>query len=111
MEHYMEKMSLKSLGEMFYVNNVYLGQLYKKKYGIAFRDYLNNLRIEKAQELLLHTNLRIYAIAQQVGFGKAEYFINKFVQANQMTPNQYRIRNRKQGKEENLQNTGKRGGS
>ena len=82
---------------------------FKKKYGIAFRDYLNNLRIEKAQELLLHTNLRIYAIAQQVGFGKAEYFINKFVQANQMTPNQYRIRNRKQGKEENLQNTGKRG--
>lgn len=101
-EHYMEKMSLKSLGEMFYVNNVYLGQLYKKKYGIAFRDYLNNLRIEKAQELLLHTNLRIYAIAEQVGFGKAEYFINKFVQANQMTPNQYRIRNRKQGHEENV---------
>ncbi len=93
--HYMEKMSLKSLGELFYVNNVYLGQLYKKKYGIAFRDYLNNLRMEKAQELLIHTNLRIYAIAQEVGFGKAEYFINKFVQVNHMTPNQYRIRNRK----------------
>lgn len=94
-ENYMEKMSLKSLGELFYVNNVYLGQLYKKKYGIAFRDYLNNLRMEKARELLLGTNLRIYAIAEKVGFGKAEYFINKFVQLYQMTPNQYRIRNRK----------------
>lgn len=99
-EHYMEKMSLKSLGELFYVNNVYLGQLYKKKYGIAFRDYLNNLRMEKAQELLVHTNLRIYAIAEEVGFGKVEYFINKFVQANHMTPNQYRIRNRKTEKVE-----------
>ena len=94
-ENYMEKMSLKSLGELFYVNNVYLGQLYKKKYGTAFRDYLNNLRMAKAEELLLETNLRIYAIAEKVGFGKAEYFINKFVQMHNMTPNQYRIRNRR----------------
>ena len=94
-ENYMEKMSLKSLGELFYVNNVYLGQLYKKKYGTSFRDYLNNLRMAKAEELLLGTNLRIYAIAEKVGFGKAEYFINKFVQMHNMTPNQYRIRNRR----------------
>ena len=94
-EHYMEKISLKFLGELFYVNNVYLGQLYKKKYGMSFRDYLNSLRMEKAQELLVHTDLRIYAIAKEVGFTKVEYFINKFVQANQMTPNQYRTCNRK----------------
>lgn len=94
-QNYMQKMSLKSLGELFYVNNVYLGQLYKKKYGIAFRDYLNNLRMEKARELLVNTNMRIYAIAEEVGFGKAEYFINKFVQMYNMTPNQYRIRNRR----------------
>lgn len=98
-KNYMEKMSLKSLGEQFYVNNVYLGQLYKKKYGIAFRDYLNNLRMEKAEKLLADTNLRIYAIAERVGFGKAEYFINKFVQMYHMTPNQYRIRNRRAGSE------------
>jgi len=39
--------------------------------------------------------MRIYAIAEEVGFGKAEYFINKFVQMYNMTPNQYRIRNRR----------------
>lgn len=92
--HYREKLSLKSLGEMFHVNNVYLGQLYKKRHGMVFRDYLNELRIEKAQELLAGTDKRIYAIAQEVGFGKVEYFINKFVQKNQMTPNQYRIQKR-----------------
>ena len=89
--HYQEKLSLKSLGEMFYVNNVYLGQLYKKRHGMAFRDYLNQIRLEKAQELLAGTDMRIYAIAEEVGFGKVEYFINKFVQMNAMTPNQYRI--------------------
>ena len=51
--------------------------------------------LAKAEELLLGTNLRIYAIAAKVGFGKAEYFINKFVQMHNMTPNQYRIRNRR----------------
>ncbi|MDD7177972.1 MAG: response regulator [bacterium] len=89
--HYTEKISLKSLGEMFYINSVYLGQIYKKKYGIVFREYLNNLRMKKAEDLLVNTDMRIYAIAEAVGFGKAEYFINKFVQTYQMTPNQYRI--------------------
>lgn len=94
-EHYMEKLSLKSLGEMFYINNVYLGQIYKKKYGIVFRDYLNNLRMKKAEELLKNTDMRIYAIAESVGFGKVEYFINKFVQTNHMTPNQYRMHHKR----------------
>lgn len=89
--HYTEKISLKSLGEMFYINSVYLGQIYKKRYGIVFREYLNNLRMKKAEDLLINTDMRIYAIAEAVGFGKAEYFINKFVQTYQMTPNQYRI--------------------
>lgn len=90
-EHYMEKISLKSLGEMFYINNVYLGQIYKKKYGMVFREYLNELRMKKAEELLLQTDMRIYAIAETVGFGKVEYFINKFVQTYHMTPNQFRV--------------------
>jgi len=102
-EHYMEKLSLKSLGELYYVNNVYLGQLYKKKYGIAFRDYLNQLRVEKAQELLIHTNMRIYAIAEEVGFGKVDYFIEKFVQMNHMTPNQYRMHHKPQDEKKFIQ--------
>ena len=39
-------------------------------------------------------------VAEQVGFGKVEYFINKFVQVNHMTPNQYRIHH-KSSKEKN----------
>lgn len=94
-EHYMEKISLRSLGEMFYINNVYLGQLYKKRYGIVFRDYLNGLRLEQAKRLLEETDLRIYRIAEDTGFGKPDYFINKFVQAYGITPNQYRMKLKK----------------
>ena len=97
-EHYMEKISLRSLGEMFYINNVYLGQLYKKRYHIVFRDYLNQLRLEKAKELLEDTDTRIYRIAEETGFGKADYFINKFVQVYRITPNQYRMKFKKSGR-------------
>lgn len=93
-EHYNENLSLKFLGEEFYINNVYLGQVFKKRFGMGFKEYLNNLRIEKAQELLLGSNLRIYAIAKQVGFGNVDYFISKFVQAKGITPNQFRMMNR-----------------
>jgi len=92
-ENYRENISLRSLGEKFYINNVYLGQLFKKKYGMFFSDYLNELRIKEAVKLLETTELRVYAIAEKVGFHNADYFINKFVQLKGITPHQYRIKN------------------
>lgn len=94
-EHFQENLSLKSLGERFYINNVYLGQVFKKRYGVAFKDYLNRMRMEKAKELLENTNHRVYEIAGEVGFGNVDYFINKFVQSEGVTPNHYRMRGQK----------------
>ncbi len=91
-EHYNENLSLKLLGEKFYINNVYLGQLFKKKFEISFREYMNQLRIDKAAQLLCDSNLRVYAIAEEVGFHNADYFINKFVQIMGTTPQQYRMK-------------------
>lgn len=91
-ENYKQNISLKLLGEKFYINNVYLGQLFKKKYGLYFRDYMNRLRIEKSTDLLKTTNLRVYEVAKEVGFHNTDYFINKFVQFQETTPQQYRIR-------------------
>ena len=94
-EHYMENLSLKSLGDKYYMNSVYLGQLFKKEYGVAFKDYLNHFRIKKAMQLLVTTDERVYAIASQVGYNNPDYFISKFVQLNGVTPHQYRINNKK----------------
>lgn len=93
-EHYKEKLSLKGLGERFYINNVYLGQLFKKRQGISFKEYLNQVRMEEATRLLTKTDMRIYAIAQEVGFANVDYFINKFMQLKGMTPFQYRKKTR-----------------
>jgi two-component system response regulator YesN len=89
-EHYMEKLSLKYLSEKYYINSAYLGQMFKKQYNIAFKDYLNAYRIEKAAELLKRSDEKVYKIAEKVGYNNTDYFISKFVQIKEKTPLQYR---------------------
>ena len=88
--HYMENLSLKLLSEKYFINTAYLGQLFKKKYGVSFKDYLNNYRLEKASELLIKTNDKVCQIAEAVGYNNLDYFINKFVRLKGKTPLQYR---------------------
>lgn len=89
-ENYIDNLSLKSLGEKYYINSAYLGQIFKKQYGISFKDYLNNYRIDRAAELLIRSDEKIYLIASAVGFNNTDYFISKFVQLKGITPLQYR---------------------
>ena len=52
--------------------------------------YLNNLRIEKAKELLRSTDLQVMEIADQVGYFDSKYFSRQFKLAVGLTPAQYR---------------------
>nr|WP_206762716.1 response regulator [Mobilitalea sibirica] len=89
-EHYMDNLSLKSLSEKYYINSAYLGQIFKKQYGISFKDYLNKYRIDRAAEVLIRSDEKIYLVAAAVGFNNTDYFISKFVQIKGITPLQYR---------------------
>ncbi len=92
--HYKENISLKQISEIFHVNNVYLGQLFKKRHNMLFKDYIYSLRISDAENYLLNTNKRVYQIAEELGFANVDAFISRFVQLKGITPNQYRIKNR-----------------
>ncbi len=87
---YSENLTLKSLGKKYFINAAYLGQLFKKQYGESFKDYLNGIRIEKAAELLLHSDKKIYEIGYEVGYHDIDYFINKFIAAKGCTPAKFR---------------------
>ncbi|MHA7583359.1 response regulator transcription factor [Paenibacillus vandeheii] len=91
-EHYRENISLKLLGEQFYMNSAYLGQLFRKHYAMTFNDYLNRLRVEEAARLLRRTDQRVYEIAAAVGYRDSDYFINRFEKMRGETPAQYRKR-------------------
>lgn len=92
-ENYYENISLKSFGEKYYINSAYLGQLFKKQFGCSFKDYLNNVRIRKAAEMILNTDKKIYEIAIDVGYKNQEYFINRFEEVYGVTPTRFRKRN------------------
>lgn len=89
-ENYAENLTLRELSQKYYVNSAYLGQLFRKKYGQSFKDYLNNYRMEQAATQLLRTDDKIYQIAQSVGYKDLDYFINRFIAAKGCTPAKFR---------------------
>ncbi|GAE33564.1 response regulator transcription factor [Halalkalibacter akibai] len=89
-KNYHENISLKSIASKFYMNPVYLGQLFKKTFGVYFKEYLLTLRIDEAKNLLRKTDLRVYEIAEKVGFGSTDYFVTQFEKVSKMTPTEYR---------------------
>ncbi|MNJ43602.1 Bifunctional transcriptional activator/DNA repair enzyme AdaA [compost metagenome] len=96
-EHYHENISLKSIAAAFYMNPVYLGQLFRKTYGVYFNDFLLQLRIGEAKRLLRQTDLRIYEVADRVGFSNPDYFVTQFEKLEKLTPSEYRSRLMKGG--------------
>lgn len=90
--HYRENIYLKGIAADFNMNPVYLGQLFRKTYGVYFNEYLLSLRITEAKRLLRQTKKRIYEIAEMVGFQNADYFATQFEKIENMTPTDYRNR-------------------
>lgn len=88
--HYRESINLKSIAAQFYMNSVYLGQLFRKHYGVYFNDYLLELRVEEAKKLLRQTDLRMYEIAARVGIQNANYFVTQFEKLEKLSPMEYR---------------------
>lgn len=93
-EHYMHDLSLATLADRFHINPSYLSELFKKQTGKTFSDYLAELRLGKAAELLEDPNLRLADIAELVGFGSASYLSSAFKKRFGVSPNQYRLRDR-----------------
>ena len=89
-ERYNENLSLKKLSEKYFINCSYLGSLFTKKYGVSFKDYLTDYRINEAAKLLLNTNDKIVDISVAVGYKNSDYFIRRFIEIKGMTPSQYR---------------------
>lgn len=89
-ENYAENLSLKELSRKYYINSSYLGQLFRKKYGKSFKDYLTDYRIEEAAKLLLKTDKKIIIISEEVGYKDSDYFLQKFIERKGCTPSKYR---------------------
>ena len=93
-EHYSENISLRDLGDKYHINSSYLGQVFKKKYDMSFKNYLTNYRIKEAAKQVISTDKKINQIAEEVGYKDCDYFIRKFIEIKGCTPSKYRKNNR-----------------
>lgn len=76
--------------DITYLNKDYFGKRFKRETGVYFTQYVMNRRIQKAEELLLHTDMKIYNIAEAVGFdANAAYFTQVFKRYTGMAPQEY----------------------
>ena len=82
--------SLEMIADKFHYTPEYTSRLIKSTTGKSFTQILLQIRIEKAQVLLLDTNLSIADIAEQVGYESPENFIRVFKKQLKMTPTEYR---------------------
>ena len=70
----------------------YLSKLFKQEMGQMFSEYLIETRIKVAIELLLNGNLRIYEIADRVGYSSQHYFCAAFKKVMGCSPSDYRAK-------------------
>jgi len=87
-------LSLAKLAEVVYLNPTYLSVLYKQQTGANLSEYIADVRLEKAKELLDTTQMKIHEITDRVGFVTAGYFTRFFKKRLGMTPQEYRSRTR-----------------
>lgn len=88
--NYMKQITIQDIARALDKNASYFSHLFKKEEGISCTDYLTNVRIEKAKDLLTTTNLLTYEISEKVGFTEYRYFSRQFKKSTGVSPSDYR---------------------
>ena len=89
-DNYAMSITLNELAEHTYVSTYYLSRMFKKELGKNFVEYLSEVRIEKAKELLKDNKYKTYEVAELVGIQDPHYFSKIFKKYMNMTPTEYK---------------------
>lgn len=89
-EHLGDDLSLVVLAEQVYLNPAYLSRLYKQVTGKNLSEYISDMRLDKAKELLCKNDMKINEVASSIGYESAAHFSRIFKRATDMTPQEYR---------------------
>ncbi len=89
-ENYMEDLSIKELSDIACVSTNYFSHMFKRETGKNYKAYLTEIRMQKAQELLLGTDFMIYEISEMVGYNNTRTFTDAFKQTYSVSPIEFR---------------------
>ncbi len=89
-EFYQTGIMLDDISRKLDMTPEYLGTLFHRETGTTFSTYVKTYRISKAKELLVGTNLKLYEIAEKVGYSDSKYFSRIFKEITGQLPTEYR---------------------
>ena len=90
-EFYGQGITLDEIAMKLNITPEYLGTQFHKEVGVNFSAYIKKYRIKKAKELLIGTQLRLYDIAEKVGYSDSKYFSQVFKECTGQLPTEYRV--------------------
>ncbi|KUP25104.1 response regulator [Paenibacillus sp. DMB5] len=89
-KYYAEDISLQSVAGQINVNPSYLSRIFKQEQGENFISFLTRVRIERAKAYLKGGKLKVYEIADKVGYHNHTYFSKIFKKITGVSPEDYR---------------------
>lgn len=82
--------SVAKMADVLCFTSTYLSAVYKKRTGKTINKKITELRMRKAKELLVSTNIKLYEIGRLVGYNDGKYFARVFTKEIGVNPKQYR---------------------
>ena len=90
MQNYSDpELNLTRVAEHVNLSPSYVSQLFKRLDNCTFTEYLNSVRIEQAKKLLSTTHMRVYEVADAVGYQNSKYFFQLFKQITGKRPREF----------------------
>lgn len=71
-------LNLDTISQMLHISPSYFSRMFKKESGMTFIQYLTEVRMEKAMEYILESDLKNFEIAEKIGYAEANYFSYSF---------------------------------
>lgn len=95
-------LSLQVIADKIGTNASYLSRLFYQNIGMTYTDYVSDIRINKAKDLLIENQYSVGQIFEIVGFSNSKYFGKIFKKATGKSPNEYRMeyRNKRKSQKE-----------
>lgn len=88
-ENYLETIPLEDIANHFHMAPKYFSRYFKNIFHTTLTEYITQLRLEKALELLQHSELSVTEIALQTGFSSCSYFNKRFKSTFGKSPKKY----------------------
>lgn len=95
-ENYDQPLTLPDIAKTVHLSVSRMAHLFRDQMGMTIVDFLTNIRINRAKQMLLTTDKNCTQICFEVGYNNQSYFNRVFKQITGMTPRQFRNQNQRQ---------------